>query len=112
MAFKLRSSDNKIDNTPIYRVDMEDGVLGMANKNGSILINKNLSPLQEKKVINHEEVHLEQMGLKKTKSGKYRNDLTYDDKNIYWKGKKYSRKSMDEGNRRLPWEKEAYAKSK
>jgi len=103
MAFKLRSSDKKIDNTPIYRVDMEDGVLGMANKNGSILINKNLSPLQEKKVIDHEKIHVDQIN---------RGDLTYDDKNVYWKGKKYSRKSMDEGNRRLPWEKEAYAKSK
>jgi len=103
MAFKLRSSDKKIDNTPIYRVDMEDGVLGMANKNGSILINKNLSPLQEKKVIKHEKIHVDQIN---------RGDLTYDDKNVYWKGKKYSRKSMDEGNRRLPWEKEAYAKSK
>ena len=103
MAFKLRSSDKKIDNTPIYRVDMEDGVLGMANKNGYILINKNLSPLQEKKVIDHEKIHVDQIN---------RGDLTYDDKNVYWKGKKYSRKSMDEGNRRLPWEKEAYAKSK
>lgn len=103
MAFKLRSSDKKIDNTPIYRVDMEDGVLGMANKNGSILINKNLSPLQEKKVIDHEKIHVDQIN---------RGDLTYDDKNVYWKGKKYSRKIMDEGNRRLPWEKEAYAKSK
>ena len=103
MAFKLRSSDKKIDNTPIYRVDMEDGVLGMANKNGSILISKNLSPLQEKKVIKHEKIHVDQIN---------RGDLTYDDKNVYWKGKKYSRKSMDEGNRRLPWEKEAYAKSK
>ena len=58
MAFKLRSSDKKIDNTPIYRVDMEDGVLGMANKNGSILINKNLSPLQEKKVIDLSLIHI------------------------------------------------------
>lgn len=103
MAFKLRSSDKKIDNTPIYRVDMEDAILGMANKNGSILINKNLSPLQEKKVIDHEKIHVDQIN---------RGDLTYDDKNVYWKGKKYSRKSMDEGNRRLPWEKEAYAKTK
>ena len=103
MAFKLRSSDKEIDNTPIYRVDMEDGILGMANKNGSILINKNLSPLQEKKVIDHEKIHVDQIN---------RGDLTYDDKNVYWKGKKYSRKIMDEGNRRLPWEKEAYAKSK
>lgn len=99
MAFKLRSSEKEIDNTPIYRVDMEDGVLGMANKNGSILVNNNLSPLKEKEVIKHEMIHVDQIK---------RGDLTYDDKNVYWKGKKYSRKTMDEGSRKLPWEKEAY----
>ena len=103
MAFKLRSSEKVIDNTPIYRVDMEDGVLGMANKNGSILINKNLSPLKEKEVIKHEMIHVDQIK---------RGDLTYDNNNVYWKGKKYSRKTMDEGNKKLPWEKEAYAKTK
>jgi hypothetical protein len=103
MAFKLRSSDKEIDNTSIYKVDMEDGVLGMANKNGSILINNNLSPLKEKEVIKHEMIHVDQIK---------RGDLTYDDKNVYWKGKKYSRKTMDEGNKKLPWEKEAYAKTK
>jgi hypothetical protein len=38
--------------------------------------------------------------------------LAYDDKNVYWKGKKYSRASMEEGNKNLPWEKEAYAKTR
>jgi hypothetical protein len=99
MVFKLRSSEKEIDNTPIYRVDMEDGILGMANKNGSILINNNLSPLKEKEVIKHEMIHIDQIK---------RGDLTYDDKNVYWKGKKYSRKTMDEGNKKLPWEYEAY----
>lgn len=99
MAFKLRSSEKVIDNTPIYRVDMEDGVLGMANKNGSILINNNLSPLKEKEVIKHEMIHVDQIK---------RGDLTYDDKNVYWKGKRYSRSAMDEGNKKLPWEYEAY----
>jgi len=28
MAFKLNNPPNKIDNTPIYHVDMEDGVMG------------------------------------------------------------------------------------
>lgn len=103
MAFKLRSSEKVIDNTPIYRVDMENGVLGMANKNGSILVNSKLSPLKEKEVIKHEMIHVDQIK---------RGDLTYDDKNVYWKGKKYSRKTMDEGNTKLPWEKEAYTKTK
>jgi hypothetical protein len=65
-----------------------------------------------KDVIRHEEVHLEQMGLKKDESGKYRNDLDYDDEFVYWKGKKYPRSVMDEGNKKLPWEKEAYKANK
>jgi hypothetical protein len=103
MAFKLRSSEKIIDNTPIYRVGMEHGVLGMASKNGCILINNNLSPLEEKEVIKHEMIHVDQIK---------RGDLTYDNNNVYWKGKKYSRKTMDEGNKELPWEKEAYTKTK
>lgn len=39
MAFKLIPPFS-IDNTPIYSVDMEDGVLGKANNNGTIIINK------------------------------------------------------------------------
>jgi len=39
-----------------------------------------------------------------------RGDLDYDDNNVYWKGRKYSRKSMKEGAKNLPWEKEAYSK--
>jgi len=37
-----------------------------------------------------------------------RGDLDYDDQYVYWKGKKYSRAKMDEGNAKLPWEDEAY----
>ena len=48
-------------------------------------------------------VHIEQMK---------RGDLDYDDKNVYWKGKSYSRDSMKEGDKNLPWEKEAYKKQK
>ena len=46
MSFKLKGSSYVLDNTPIYQVDMENNVLGRANKNGSILINKNISPLE------------------------------------------------------------------
>ena len=31
MAFKLNNPPYTIDNTPIYHVDMEDGVMGKAN---------------------------------------------------------------------------------
>jgi hypothetical protein len=112
MAFKMPLGKISIDNTPIYEIDEEEGVLGRANKNGSITLNKNLSPLEREDVIRHEEVHLEQMGCKKNSKGKYRNDLYYDDEYVYWKGKKYPRSIMDEGNKNLPWEKEAYKANK
>ncbi len=92
-----------MDNTPIYQIDEEQGVMGRANKNGSITLNKNLSPLEQEDVIKHEKVHLDQMK---------RGDLDYDDKYVYWKGKKMPRSKMDEGNKSLPWEKEAYKANK
>ena len=99
MAFKLTNPPYKINNTPIYHVDMEDDVMGKANNNGTIIINKNVCPSKIKDVVNHEMVHIDQMK---------RGDLDYDNNYVYWKGKKYSRAKMDEGNAKLPWEDEAY----
>ena len=102
MAFKIKPPYS-LDNTPIYHVDMEDGVLGKANRDGTIDINKDITdPQQEREVIEHEKMHLEQM---------QRGDLDYDDKNVYWKGKTYPRSKMDEGAKNLPWEKEVYDKT-
>jgi len=102
MAFKLNNPPYKIDNTPIYQVDMEDGVMGKANNNGTIIINKDVPINKIQDVINHEKVHIDQMK---------RGDLNYDDKYVYWKGKKYSRAQMQEGAKNLPWEAEAYRKA-
>ena len=102
MAFKI-TPPYSMDNTPIYNVNMEDGVMGKANKNGTIILNKDLDPSQCEKVIAHEKVHIDQMK---------RGDLDYDDENVYWKGKKYSRAQMKEGAKNLPWEAEAYRKVK
>jgi hypothetical protein len=101
MAFKI-TPPYSMDNTPIYSVNMEDGVMGKANNNGTIILNKDLDPGQCEKVIAHEKIHLEQMK---------RGDLNYDDKYVYWKGKKYSRAQMQEGAKNLPWEAEAYRRS-
>jgi len=102
MAFKLSNPPYVIDNTPIYRVSMEEGVMGKANNNGSIVLNMDLDPSQVDDVVAHEKIHLEQME---------RGDLDYDDDNVYWKGKKYSRSEMEEGAKDLPWEAEAYKRS-
>lgn len=90
-------------NSPIVKVDMEDGVLGKANKDGTIHINKDVvDPKQIKDIVKHESVHIEQM---------QRGDLDYNDNKVIWKGKEYSRAKMDEGAKNLPWEKEAYKKA-
>ena len=56
MAFKITPFYN-LDNTPIYHVDMEDGVLGKANNNGTIIINKNVKPERIQEVVDHEMKH-------------------------------------------------------
>ena len=84
------------------------GVLGRANRDGSIELAKGLSPTKKKQVIAHEQKHQEDM-----QSGK----LDYDKKFIYWNNEKYKRtadkkinykgKLYIEGSPALPWEKAA-----
>lgn len=103
MAFIMKGAPYNMDNTPIYSVNMDGDILGMAQNNGAILINKDISPLEleRNKTISHEKVHIDQMK---------RGDLDYTDTHVIWKNKRYSRATMDEGNKKLPWEMEAYAK--
>tara|TARA_R110000744_G_scaffold145390_2_gene258001 strand:+ start:155 stop:469 length:315 start_codon:yes stop_codon:yes gene_type:complete len=104
MAFSMKGAPycNCTLNTPVYHRDIDGGALGMANNNGTIIVNPDIDPDQEEGVIEHEKVHLDQME---------RGDLKYDETSVTWKGKKYLRKTMDEGNKSLPWEKEAYKKN-
>ena len=102
---RLTNNRLKMGKTPVIRKDLEGGVIAEANNDGSIYVDKSVkkgSPL-EKEAIAHEKVHLNQMN---------RGDLNYDDNNVYWKGKAYPRSSMNEGAKNLPWEKEAYDKTK
>jgi len=113
MAFKLGSETRQIrdsESTPIFRKKLDKGILGEANKDGSIFIDKSIKKgsKQEKEVIAHEGKHAEDM-----KSGK----LDYTDSSISYNGKKYERKSgkikyngswLDEGSKSFPWEKAAY----
>ena len=95
----------KTGGIPVIKKDLEDGVIAEANNNGTIFLDKkvkNNSPLA-KEAIAHEMVHMDQMA---------RGDLDYNDNNVIWKGKKYSREQMNEGSKNLPWEKEAYNKTK
>ncbi len=99
MSFKLIPPFEK-NPPPVVNMPMEEGVLGRADKRGNILINKDMTaPDQIKDTINHENVHMQQMK---------RGELDYDDKNVYFKGKKYPRSKFDESNKQLPWEIPAY----
>jgi len=105
MSFKLKSP-YPVDWTSVYRLgdDGGEGINGVTTKSGNIVLNKNLcDPAQAANTISHEMIHVDQMK---------RGDLAYDDKYIYWKGKKYLRSSLKEGDKKLPWESEAYRKEK
>lgn len=101
MAFKI-NPPYVVDNTPIHMVDLGENVMGRTMKNGVILVNKKLNDKDIQKVIAHEKVHVDQF-----KNG----DLDYDDKNVYWKGKTYSRSKINDSSRKLPWESPAYKAS-
>jgi hypothetical protein len=95
--------------TPVLRKTLDKGVLGEANKDGSVFIDKSVKPGSklEKEVLEHEGFHAKQM-----KNGV----LDYTDDYVEYKGKKYERKDGKikyngkfhaEGSKVFPWEKEA-----
>lgn len=112
MAFKLGSEKRGVknsNNTPIIRKTLDQGVLGEANKDGSIFIDKSVpkGSALERKVINHEMKHAEDMA-----SGK----LSYGDDYVRHNGKTYPRKNgkikyngkwHEEGSMAFPWEQAA-----
>jgi hypothetical protein len=85
----------------VVNVPMDDEKeLGRIEKPGTILVNKDITDHKKlANVINHENIHINQLK---------RGDLDWDDDNVYWKGKKFKRSSMNEGSPALAWEKEAY----
>jgi len=119
MAFKLKPP-YKIETTPIYRVVDEPNVLGRANNNGTIVINKDVEdPKELKEIKKHEETHVNQ--FKKFAKSNGKTGLDYSDDHIMWNGTKYPRKNgkikyngkwLPEGSKIFPWEAEAYKKEK
>ena len=113
MAYKLGREKREFKNsksTPIFRKKLDAGILGEANKDGSIYISKDIKPgsKQEKDVIEHEGKHAKDMAAGK---------LDYSDNHIRYNGKSYMRKEgkvkyngkwHDEGSKSFPWEKAAY----
>lgn len=116
MGFKLKQFSDLVGidketstyNTPVFKKDLEGGILAEANNDGTIFIDKSLKGKEKEKAVAHEQVHMDQM-----KQGK----LQYNDNEVIWKkdtrspARVYKRANMDEGAKNLPWEDEAYKKS-
>tara|TARA_R100000951_G_scaffold74325_2_gene62638 strand:- start:1999 stop:2865 length:867 start_codon:yes stop_codon:yes gene_type:complete len=96
-------------NTPVFRKTLEQGVLGEANKDGSVYISKSIKPGSklEKDVLEHELFHAKQMKngvLNYTDSAVIYRDVEYERKD----GKiKYNGKFYPEGSNVFPWEQDA-----
>ena len=99
--------------TPVIRKDLEPGVMGEANMDGSIYISNDIEPggPVERQVINHEMRHATDMKIGK---------LAYGDDFVQWNGNTYPRVTMngkdmiivdgvakEAGDGNFPWEKEA-----
>ena len=90
MGFKLGSEKRQIrtaSNTSIIRKDLDDGVLGEANMDGSIYIDKNIPTSGEmfKRTIRHEMKHKED--IEKGRKAKKKIQHMKDTKRAYSIGK-------------------------
>ena len=105
--------DASVPGTPVIRMDLEPGVMGEANMDGSIYISDKIVPnsFEERQVVNHEMRHATDM-----KVGK----LEYGDNYIKWNGETFSRETRNgkdmikvdgkwkqAGDGGFPWEYEA-----
>jgi len=104
MGYKMKSNvGSLIKGEPvIIKKDLGE-VHGETLNDGTIIINEKLSPVQQKIAISHEKVHKDQID---------RGSLSYDENYVYWNNEKFPRKTMSEGAKNLPWEKEAYKEQK
>lgn len=125
MSFKLKEFTDLVGidketstyNTPVFKKDLEGDILGEANNDGTIFIDKSLKGKEKEEAVSHEKVHLEQMAQGR---------LHYDDNQVTWKkdtkspARVYKRvgsqlideetgESAQEGGD-FDWEREAYKK--
>jgi len=114
LKFGGKQSDNgSVPGTPVIRVPLDEGIMGEANMDGTIYVNKNIIPGSEedKQVINHEMRHATDMKLGK---------LAYDDNSVTYNGEVFPRKTIngrdmikvdgvwkEAGDTGFPWEDDA-----
>ena len=81
-------TDASVPGTPVIRKDLEEGILGEANMDGSIYLSSRITPgsEEERQVINHEMRHATDI-----RTGK----LAYSDNHIKYNGETFLRKTID-----------------
>ena len=114
MRFGKEAGDiGSVPGTPVIRVPLDEGVMGEANMDGTIYVNKNITPgsHEDKQVINHEMRHATDMKIGK---------LAYSDDDITYNGEVFPRKTIngkdmikvdgkwkEAGDHGFPWEDDA-----
>ena len=99
--------DTSTHDTPVFKKDLEGGVMAEANRDGTIFVQEGLSAKQTEDAVKHEKVHLDQMAMGR---------LQYDEATVTWKkdtkspARVYQRATMNEGDPNFEWEQEAYKK--
>ena len=105
--------DASVPGTPVIRKNLEEGVLGEANMDGSIYISDTIRPdsFEERQVVSHEMRHATDIKIGK---------LEYTDDYIKWNGETFKRETRngkdmikvdgkwkEAGDGDFPWEQEA-----
>ena len=105
--------DVSVPGTPVIRKPLDEGIMGEANMDGTIFINKNIVPgsKEEAEVVNHEMRHATDMKIGK---------LSYGDDFVQFNGVTYPRKTIngkdmiivdgkakEAGDHDFPWENDA-----
>ena len=114
MRFHQESGgDASVPGTPVIRKNLEEGVLGEANMDGSIYLSNTVQPdsLEERQVVSHEMRHATDIKIGK---------LEYADDYIKWNGDTFQRETRngkdmiqiegkwkEAGSPGFPWENEA-----
>ena len=109
--------DASVPGTPVIRTNLEEGILGEANMDGSIYISDMVEPdsFEERQAIIHEMRHATDMKIGK---------LEYTDDHVKWNGEKFERETRngkdmikvdgkwkEAGHDGFPWENEANNKN-
>jgi len=84
----FKADDASVSGNPVIRKNLDEGILGEANMDGSIFISNKIQPgsQEEQQVLIHEMRHATDMKLGR---------LSYDDDSVYYDGITYPRENRN-----------------